>query len=63
MIMMRQELEAAILRTKRQIDHLKQQIEAAASNDAARLRRQLKELQILQLWHLSQLDSAGDEQR
>ena len=42
----------AILRTAQQIDHLKQQIEAAP--DDKRLQHQLKELQILQLWQLEQ---------
>jgi hypothetical protein len=51
------DLSATILRTKHQIDQLKQQIVAADPKDKPRLRHQLKELQILQLWQLSQKDN------
>lgn len=55
-------LSAAILRTKQQIEHLKQQIETTDDpKDKRRLQHQLKELQILQLWQMSQAETQGDE--
>jgi hypothetical protein len=51
------ELSAAIQDTKQKIDHLKQQIEVADPMGKRQLQRQLKELQILQLWQLSQEDN------
>lgn len=51
------ELKEAINRTKAQIYKLKQQLEEIADlRERRRLQRQLKELQILQLWHLDQLN-------
>lgn len=43
-----------ILLTKQEIDCIKQQIDKADPGEKRRLQRQLKELQILQLWQLSQ---------
>ena len=48
----------AIIYAKHQIEHLKQQIdEATDSKVKCRLQRQLKELQVLQLWQLSQTEN------
>jgi len=50
------DLQAAIERTKAQIYQVKQQIEGATDpQEKQRLKRCLKELQHLQLWHLDQL--------
>jgi hypothetical protein len=48
-----------ILRTAQQIYSLKQQLETTDPKDRRRLQRQLKELQILQLWQLEK--EANDE--
>jgi hypothetical protein len=50
-----------IIRAKDLIDQLEQQIEAANSKDKRCLQHQLKELQILHHWQLSQMDRQGDE--
>jgi hypothetical protein len=47
------DLSAAILHTATQIADLKQQLEATPK-DKLHLQHQLKELQLLQLWQLSQ---------
>lgn len=51
-----EELEVAIESTRVKIHELRQQIEATKDlEERHRLKRQLNELQILQLWHLDQL--------
>ncbi len=59
------EPETSIIRIKQQIDHLKQQIEATADpKEKRRLQSRLKELQIEQLWRISQdWDEKGDEDK
>jgi hypothetical protein len=52
--MANEDLSTAILHTKHQIDQLKHQIEGSDPKDLPRLQHKLKELQILQLWQLSQ---------
>lgn len=50
------ELQVAIDQTKAQIYQLKQKIEEAPDpQEKSRLKRRLKELQYLQLWHLDKL--------
>ncbi len=54
--MTRDELQAAIDRTKAQIYQVKQLIEETTDfQEKCRLKRRLKELQYLQLWHLDQI--------
>jgi hypothetical protein len=53
-----EELQASINTTKQQIEQLKLQIEESAdSKERHRLILKLKELQILQLWHIDQLEA------
>ena len=54
--MTNEELKAAIEQTKEKIWDLRRRVDSAG-NPAEKhaLKRQLKELQILQLWHLDQL--------
>lgn len=52
-----EELQAAITRTKAEIHQVKQQITQAANpREKRRLQRKKKELQYLQLWHVSLLN-------
>ena len=48
------DLSTDILRTKQEIERLKQQIDTASAKEKRRLQHQLKELQILQLWQIGQ---------
>jgi hypothetical protein len=53
------DLATAILNTFHQIDSLKHQLEVSPGDKG--LQQQLKELQILQLWRLSQVEHGGEQ--
>ncbi len=56
----REELQAAIDHTKEQIYQIKQLIIVTTDHrEKRRLKRRLKELQYLQLWHIDQLKGQG----
>lgn len=56
--MKKQELERAIQDTKIKIEEVKIDIEKSQdAKEIHRLEKQLKELQVLQLWHLGLLDT------
>lgn len=61
MTLTRKQLEQAILQTMADIEKVKQQIaKAVEPKEKQRLLREKKELQYLQLWHLSQFENMDD---
>ncbi len=58
--MNKKELEIAIQVTKQNIEEVKLQLEQAQNaKEIRKLGKRLKELQILQLWHLGQLENSS----